>query len=180
MKRYSLFLISLILLMTLGMQPAQKTVGRIRSSRSGKRPTACLLSTRSGPNILCLPSSGHVDAGGRDRRHHVEQRRADVREHDSRLRQRRADARADRADFRHALFGRPNDQLQAAAGAGDAVAGGAPPTRSAQRNFSNGSKPSTTVAPRWDSTPSRAVCSGRPTAVSCAPERCSTPSGRPG
>ena len=34
------------------------------------------------------------------------------------------------------------------------------------------------VAPRWDSTPSRAVCWRRPTAVSCAPERCSTPSGR--
>ena len=45
-------------------------------------------------------------------------------------------------------------------------------------NFSNGSKPSTTVVPRWDSTPSRAVCWRRPTAVSCAPERCSTPSGR--
>ena len=34
------------------------------------------------------------------------------------------------------------------------------------------------VYDRWDSTPSRAVCWRRPTAVSCAPERCSTPSGR--
>ena len=37
-----------------------------------------------------------------------------------------------------------------------------------------------TGARRWDSTPSRADCSGRPTTLSCAPAPCSTPDRKPG
>lgn len=130
-------------------------------------------------HFLPATERGHVAARGRDRRHHVEQRRADVRERHPRLRRFGKDAFAGRADLRDALRRGEHLRNAGAGGADYAPDGRRTPTRSVSTgNFSNGSKPSTTVAPRWDSTPSRAVCWRRPTAVSCAPERCSTPSGR--
>ena len=79
----------------------------------------------SSRTLPARPGARHVAARRRDRRHHVGQRRPDVRERHPRLRPLGADARADGADLRHALRRGEHPRDAGFAGAGDAPAGGA-------------------------------------------------------
>ena len=85
---------------------------------------AALRQDRTGALPAC-DRTRHVAARGRDRRHHVEQRRADVRERHPRLRRFGKDAFAGRADLRDALRRGEHLRNAGAGGADYAPDGGA-------------------------------------------------------